>query len=129
MRENRVRYLDIYKGIGIILVVLGHMETTPYALKLWLNAFHMPMFFVAAGLLIGENRLYQRESISIVRGRARSILIPYFWFSLIAVLWDAVKGLLTQNPGSVSDVMNKMWDSLSFSGCPYSGFCLCFAWG
>ena len=54
MQKNRIRYLDIYKGLGIVLVVLGHMEATPYFWKLLLNAFHMPLFFVAAGLLTGE---------------------------------------------------------------------------
>ena len=116
MQKNRVRYLDIYKGIGIILVVLGHMEATPYPLKLWLNAFHMPLFFVAAGLLTGEGRLYERRSLSIIRGRARSILIPYFWFSLIAILWDGVKVLLTPAPHSWSSVADKLWDSLSLFG-------------
>lgn len=116
MQKNRVRYLDIYKGIGIILVVLGHMEATPCPLKLWLNAFHMPLFFVAAGLLTGEGRLYERRSPSIIRGRARSILIPYFWFSLIAILWDGVKVFLTPAPHSWSGVADKLWDSLSLFG-------------
>ena len=91
MQKNRIRYLDIYKGLGIVLVVLGHMEATPYFWKLLLNAFHMPLFFVAAGLLTGEGRLYERESGSVIRDRARSILIPYFWFSLIGILWDCAK--------------------------------------
>lgn len=116
MQKNRVRYLDIYKGIGIILVVLGHMETTPYFLKLWLNAFHMPLFFVAAGLLIGDGRLYERETVPIIRGRARSILVPYLWFSLIAILWDGVKVLLAPASHSWSDVSGKLWDSLSLFG-------------
>ncbi|MDE5892767.1 MAG: acyltransferase family protein [Acetatifactor sp.] len=116
MQKNRVRYLDIYKGIGIILVVLGHMETTPYLLKVWLNAFHMPLFFVVAGLLIGESSLHGRESIPIIRGRARSILIPYFWFSLIAILWEGAKVLLAPATHSLSDMAGKLWDSLSVFG-------------
>lgn len=116
MQKNRVCYLDVYKGMGIILVVLGHMETTPYLLKLWLNAFHMPLFFVAAGLLIGENRLYERESKSILRDRARSILIPYFWFSLIAILWYGMKAFLSSAQHFPLEMVDLLWDSLSFFG-------------
>ncbi|MDE7224692.1 MAG: acyltransferase family protein [Acetatifactor sp.] len=116
MQKSRVQYVDIYKGIGIILVVLGHMEATSDHLKVWLNAFHMPLFFAAAGLLISEGRLYERKSASVVRGRAQSILIPYFWFSLIAILWDGVKALLTKTPFSQTDVAAKLWDSFSFFG-------------
>lgn len=116
MQKNRMRYLDIYKGIGIVLVLLGHIGTTPYYLRLWLNAFHMPLFFVAAGLLIGENRLYDRDSMSIVSGRLRSAMIPYLWFSLIAILWDGVKAFLIPTQHFKLDMMNKLWDSLSLFG-------------
>lgn len=116
MQKNRMRYLDIYKGIGIVLVLLGHIGTTPYYLGLWLNAFHMPLFFVAAGLLIGENKLYDRDSMSIVSGRLRSVMIPYLWFSLIAILWDGAKAFLTPAQHFKLDMMNKLWDSLSLFG-------------
>ncbi len=116
MQKNRIRYLDIYKGLGIILVVLGHMEQTPYSWKLWLNAFHMPLFFVAAGLLTGEGRLYERESGSVIRDRARSILIPYFWFSLIGILWDCAKEFFTPMPHSFTGIFGKVWDAVSLSG-------------
>lgn len=116
MQKNRMRYLDIYKGIGIVLVLLGHIGTTPYCLGLWLNAFHMPLFFVAAGLLIGENRLHDRDSKSIVSGRLRSVMIPYLWFSLIAILWDGAKALLTSAQHFKLDMTGKLWDSLSLFG-------------
>ncbi|MCI9073523.1 MAG: acyltransferase family protein [Lachnospiraceae bacterium] len=116
MQKNRIRYLDIYKGLGIILVVLGHMEATPYSWKLWLNAFHMPLFFVAAGLLTGQGRLYERECGSVIRDRARSILIPYFWFSLISISWDGIKELLTPMPHLFTGIAARVWDFLSFFG-------------
>ena len=116
MQKNRIRYLDIYKGLGIVLVVLGHMEATPYFWKLLLNAFHMPLFFVAAGLLTGEGRLYERESGSVIRDRARSILIPYFWFSLIGILWDCAKEFFAPMPHSFTGISGKVWDAISFFG-------------
>ncbi|MCM1120184.1 MAG: acyltransferase family protein [bacterium] len=116
MQKNRMRYLDIYKGIGIVLVLLGHIGTTPYYLGLWLNAFHMPLFFVAAGLLIGENKLYNRDAMSIVRGRLRAVMLPYMWFSLIAIVWDGVKAFLTPAQHFKLDMIGKLWDSLSLFG-------------
>ena len=44
---KRVGYVDIAKGIGIILVVMAHNDfalISPFAHKL-IYSFHMPMFF------------------------------------------------------------------------------------
>jgi fucose 4-O-acetylase-like acetyltransferase len=49
---QRVGYVDIAKGIGIILVVMGHNDfalISPFAHKL-IYSFHMPMFFFMSGM-------------------------------------------------------------------------------
>ncbi len=116
MNTKRIRYLDLYKGIGIIMVVLGHMQMIPIELKLWIEAFHMPLFFVASGMLIGEKKLYERDAKTTFGDRACSVLIPYFWFSLIAVLWDAAGIFLDPAQYTTVSMISKIWDSLSFYG-------------
>jgi len=61
MNEKRLDYLDVAKGIAILLVILGHccvafdpekglgMIVNPW-LKI-IYSFHMPLFFVAAGVV------------------------------------------------------------------------------
>jgi|GEM_PF-5549952 len=40
----RLNYVDVMKGVGILLVVLGHCITqTAYPLNRWLLSFHMPL--------------------------------------------------------------------------------------
>ena len=49
---KRVQYIDIAKGIGIVLVVMGHNDfalISPFAHKL-IYSFHMPMFFFMSGM-------------------------------------------------------------------------------
>jgi fucose 4-O-acetylase-like acetyltransferase len=49
---KRVQYVDIAKGLGIILVVMGHNDfslISPFAHKL-IYSFHMPMFFYMSGM-------------------------------------------------------------------------------
>ena len=49
---KRVDYVDIAKGIGIVLVVMGHNDfelISPFAHKL-IYSFHMPMFFFMSGM-------------------------------------------------------------------------------
>lgn len=40
----RIDSLDILKGIGIILVVVGHMIGNQLYIRPWIYAFHMPLF-------------------------------------------------------------------------------------
>ena len=44
----RLEWIDKAKGIGIILVILGHTICPPN-IKFWLYSFHMPLFFFLSG--------------------------------------------------------------------------------
>lgn len=89
MSENlpsrRLDYIDISKGIGILLVIIGHISYTPESIDIYLSAFHMPLFFFLAGVTY-NNQKYQ--SFTYLFGqKIKAILIPYFIFSMIMVFW------------------------------------------
>ena len=50
MSQNRNRWLDIAKGIAIILMVAGHTPI-PSVMSHFIYAFHMPLFFISSGLV------------------------------------------------------------------------------
>ena len=41
-QHQRLEYIDIAKGIGIICVILGHMDND--SIKQFVFSFHMPLF-------------------------------------------------------------------------------------
>ena len=45
--KERVHWIDIAKGLGIIAVVIGHIYNNQVIFK-WLYSFHMPLFFFVA---------------------------------------------------------------------------------
>lgn len=47
---KRIDWIDVAKGIGIILMVMGH-TSMPDAINRWIYSFHMPLFFLLSGLL------------------------------------------------------------------------------
>ena len=51
MPNKRLYYLDMAKGVGIFLVILGHIEYLDPDIKRWISSFHMPLFFVVGGIL------------------------------------------------------------------------------
>lgn len=72
MKGNRICELDIAKGIGILLVILGHCTTQVIpALANLVNSFHMPLFFLLSGMVYKSCSLDE-----LVSKRFRSIGIP-----------------------------------------------------
>ena len=55
--KTRLEYLDAAKGLGILLVILGHIyawnpNINRKILVTWIYSFHMPLFFIVSGMLI-----------------------------------------------------------------------------
>ncbi len=88
MTGNRINYFDMAKGLGIILVVLGHIEYISDELRAWISSFHMPLFFVISGMLICFLNQSAQDMSSIVRRRFRGIMIPYISFTVIYTFID-----------------------------------------
>lgn len=92
---NRIAWIDVAKGIGIWLVLAGHLlpaagdaaataQTTMAASLLW--SFHMPLFFFLSGLTArpaGPDGCEPELARSV-----RSLAAPYLFFSLLSIaLW------------------------------------------
>lgn len=75
--SERDYVMDMMKGIGIILVVFGHVIQNVYII----NSFHMPLFFVLAGAAVA----YSKSKSSVTK-RAKRLLFPYFIIILVHVL-------------------------------------------
>lgn len=76
--KERDSSIDIVKGIGIYLMVLGHTASNEMLLK-WIYSFHMPLFFFLSGLFHSQGKNYKEFLMK----KARGLLIPYFSFAII----------------------------------------------
>ena len=47
MKKNRMTYLDMAKGIGILFMIVGHTISLGWQKDL-IYSFHMPLFLYAA---------------------------------------------------------------------------------
>ena len=55
--KDRIHYLDIAKGIAMILVILGHTKKLiPTNVVWWLYTFHMPLFFMLSGMVLNIDK-------------------------------------------------------------------------
>lgn len=93
MTRLRFKEIDIAKGIGIILVALGHL-TTP--LHDYIYAFHMPLFFVLSGFFFSENiNLYKRSRI---------LLCSYLFYYVIALIKSLLLVLILRKTFSIETI-------------------------
>ena len=79
--QKRVPYVDIAKGIGIILVVMGHNDfalISPFAHKL-IYSFHMPMFFFMSGMFFKSDMPF----LNFFKNRFHRVLKPFLAILLL----------------------------------------------
>lgn len=75
--NNRLTHIDIAKGMGILLVVIGHnwivLDDKGELFGL-IYSFHMPLFFLLSGIFFNPNKSFLSTLVS----RADTLLKPYF---------------------------------------------------
>lgn len=86
MTKKRYAQLDIAKGIGALLVITGHIQYISEGFRDFIVAFHIPLFFIIAGMLICIQEEDKKSLAKTVIKKSRSILQPYFIFSLIFIV-------------------------------------------
>ena len=89
---NRLIFLDIAKGIGIILMVIEHCHyiiSDQQFLKSSINGFHMLLFFIVAGITtwISESKSQApMPFLRVVKKKAIALLVPYFIAGILSIL-------------------------------------------
>lgn len=83
--QKRDVSIDVLKGFGIILMVIGHIEVgAPMAQ--FNESFYMPLFYVVSGYLIHTKRPYK----DFVRTRLKSLIVPYYVFGAVGLLLSLI---------------------------------------
>lgn len=86
--QKRDNFIDIMKGIGIILVFWGHSS------KFLFNeiyAFHMPLFFLLSGCFFSTRLSF----LDFIKKKFKHLLIPYVIFSLLSYIYYWIILILT----------------------------------
>lgn len=88
-KSIRIHNVDVLKGIGIVLMIIGHLEISTH-LRSVIYSFHMPLFFFVSGVLWKDK--HSKLSIGQFLSREGSkLLYPYFVFSALQILQSFVE--------------------------------------
>ncbi len=101
MAKQRNDSLDIAKGIGIILVVLGHTMSPVmegHNIIEWLYSviytFHMPLFFFISGYVATKLVTQTTQKTELLKQRVIRLMIPYLTW---AVIYLPMKTVMAQH--------------------------------
>jgi len=118
--HTRNTWVDNAKGIGIILVVYGHVArgiasaNLPVDVKLFqlvdsiIYSFHMPLFFFLSGLFF-YNSLLKRGRVGLVLNKMDTILYPYVLWSLIQGFVEVAFSHYTNGDATIGSVLSLIW--------------------
>ncbi len=79
---------DIAKGIGVLLVVIGHVQELPFPFLVWIFSFHIPLYFFLSGLFVKKET--SEPFLTALKKNAKGLLVPYCVFSAIFILLDVL---------------------------------------
>ena len=112
LAQDRLAWVDVAKGIGIILVVYGHALRGFWGLKPWpswtvaqdtlIYAFHMPLFFVISGLFLWQS--IERGKKNFIRSRWWAIIYPYLLWSFVCGGIEVAASRFANTPMSLRDL-------------------------
>ena len=121
----RAEWVDVAKGMGIVLVVFGHAVDGMLAARLvdaqgaWaagyfaVYSFHMPLFFLLAGLFVSQR--LSADAPGFLRTAFLRIAWPYVLWSVIQLAVIGALGNLvnTPNPLDAQRIVSLLWEPTS----------------
>ncbi len=122
--RQRLLHIDVAKGLGMLLVVYGHLvqaaspgETAWYATtRDVIYTFHMPFFLYLSGyvfFLTGAHRRIGAAWRSLVASRADRLLVPFAFFGIVIIVGKAVAAQFGEVHEGVGSIPAGLWRVLS----------------
>lgn len=116
---NRVKWIDYSKGIGIFLVVIGHVnrglmsffnDPILNTIDEYVYSFHMPLFFFLAGMFF----LSSAAKENFILNKLRVLIYPYVVWSIIQGLIESIFSKYKNTETNILDVFNLLQPRAQF---------------
>ena len=89
--KKRINYFDVAKGITVLLMVFAHLLPASHVVKIAVYSFHLPLFFIASGMLIKNvNGIEKYDFLTFVQKKVKRLLVPYVLYEILLVLIYAI---------------------------------------
>lgn len=114
-KSKRIDYLDMAKGIGILLVIIAHISYVSEPVRQYISTFHMPLFFVISGILLGYKQEETNSLRSLVVRKFKGLMLPYFICSACVLLIESGR-ILWKDANTWENILRQGFQSLCLQG-------------
>ena len=93
--KSRLEFVDIAKGIGIMIVCFGHSGAEDVVIS-WIGGFIVPLFFILSGYMYKDKGIPVGKDLY---NKGKKLLKPYMFFSVVLLLiykrfaWNDIVGV------------------------------------
>lgn len=125
--SQRFYYIDNVKAIAMLLVMLGHCALLNFypGLYRWISSFHVPVFFVASGMLLASKKERTQTVDYIVKKKLYSYLIPFYVFSIINAIVVGILKIFSNRSDGVDFLKDAALNILLLNGRGANWFLPC----
>lgn len=113
MEKKRIYAYDIAKGIGILLVVIGHYLPEFSFLRNFIFSFHMPLFFLLSGAVMTTSDQSTRETIY---QAVKRLSVNYVFWSVIYIAFDFFISYLVLGLIGLPEFLRNIYSTFSLFG-------------
>ena len=116
---QRLKYLDAAKGIGILMVVFGHITSLGNPVDTYFSAYKLSIFYIVSGYLLCMRQTLNRyEFKPYVWKQLKSLMLPYFGYSVIVMIYNIFIDYLNAVDKSkmLHDFLDQLYATVSLRG-------------
>lgn len=116
-KGNKISWLSILQGWGMLLVVIGHAELAQNGNIEWVDiiyraiySFHMPLFVFISGYLFYLTRISRcKDYGSVVKDKLLRLGIPLVCFTILGLAAKMLAASLVKNPVEFNGFIDILW--------------------
>jgi fucose 4-O-acetylase-like acetyltransferase len=120
MNKAHTSWVDYAKGIGILLVIYGHVSDglfragLPFSRDAFqipydvIYTFHMPLFFFLSGLFFPQS-WQKRGTGGLIRSKVDTVVYPYLLWSVVQGLIEVALSRHTNHHTTFGEVASLLW--------------------
>lgn len=85
--KPRLHWIDVLKGVGIILIMMGHINSQTKSVP-WIYSVPVALFFALSGFIFSTFEIKKNIPFKeFLVKRLKSLIVPFIFFRLILVVW------------------------------------------